>query len=391
MSTVMLTATDTAGLSVTAAVTLSITDPVPVPCSGKNAVESAYVARNPGFIVVNGGLNLLDHLWTTNLNASNTTFLGGLVNWYQTGLILDYAGTVDPNGCVLTSLTVKPAVTIETALLPDATAGLAYSAPIAVSWGVPPYAVTVSGLPAGMAFDGANVTGVPAAVGSFTVSVTAIDAVGASASKSLPLTVADQPITFAPTLPNGMVGSAYSATLSASGFGPFLYGATGLPAGLALAGNTISGTPATAGTFTVLLTATDAAHAVSTAQVSVTISPRAKYSIPDEGKGRITAVGSNYLMVGTKKLIWNSTTMIIVNTPNGVIHVIDSFVKAGMKVQWKGLRDKTTNTVLTSKLEVNQNAPVQPCRGSSPCGWTMAARTALRSATTGLCRTTRIP
>ena len=118
------------------------------------------------------------------------------MNWYQTGLILDYAGTVDPNGCVLTSLTVKPAVTIETALLPDATAGLAYSAPIAVSWGVPPYAVTVSGLPAGMAFDGANVTGVPAAVGSFTVSVTAIDAVGASASKSLPLTVADQPITF---------------------------------------------------------------------------------------------------------------------------------------------------------------------------------------------------
>ena len=86
-STVALTATDSAGTSVTATVTLSLTNPVS--CSGKNAVESAYVARNPGYIVVNGGLNLLDHLWTTNLNLSNTIFLGGLVNWYQTGLILE--------------------------------------------------------------------------------------------------------------------------------------------------------------------------------------------------------------------------------------------------------------------------------------------------------------
>lgn len=46
--------------------------------SGANAVITAYVARNPGYIVVNGGQNLLDHLWTTNLTPANTTFLGGL-------------------------------------------------------------------------------------------------------------------------------------------------------------------------------------------------------------------------------------------------------------------------------------------------------------------------
>ena len=34
-------------------------------------------------------------------------------------------------------------------------------------------------------------------------------------------------------------------------------------------------------------------------------------------------------------------------------HVLDSFVKVGMKVQWKGLRDKATNTVLTSQIEIN--------------------------------------
>jgi hypothetical protein len=188
-------------------------------------------------------LNLLDHLWTTNLNASNTTFLGGLTNWYQTGLTLDYAGTVDPNGCILTSLTVKPAVTIETVSLPNGTAGVAYSAPITVSW-VSQYSVTVSALPAGLKFDGANVTGTPFAAGSFTVTVTAIDSVGASASKSLPLAVAINP-----------------------------------------------------GGFT----------------------------IPDEGQGKITAIGAGYgyLMVGTKKLFWNASTSIMVNTPNGERHVIE--------------------------------------------------------------------
>lgn len=270
--TVSLTATDSAGYSATASVPLSITNPVPVPCSGKNAVESAYVARTPGYIVVNGGLNLLDHLWTTNLNPSNTTFLGGLVNWYQTGLILDYAGTVDPNGCILTSLTVKPSVTIQTANLPNGTVGAAYSAPVAVGWGVSPYTVTLSGLPAGLSFNAGNLSGTPSVAGSYAIAITAVDAVGATASASLTLTI----------------------------------------------------NPAAA-----------------------------NYTAPDEGKGKITAVGSGYLMVGSKKLIWNSATLITVNKPGGDVHVIDSFVQAGMKVQWKGLRDATTNTVLTSQLEVN--------------------------------------
>lgn len=355
-STVQLTATDSAGFSATASVTLSISDPVPVPCSGSNAVESAYVPRNPGYIVVNGGLNLLDHLWTTNLNPSNTTFLGGLVNWYQTGLILDYSGTVDPTGCILTSLTVKPAVTITTTSLPGGTAGLAYQAPISVAWGVAPYTVTVAGLPAGLTYSGGNLAGTPSAVGSYTVTVTAVDAVGATASLNLTLTVADQPISFAPTLPAGTVGAAYSAPLAATGFGPFVYSASGLPAGLALSGSTISGVPSAAGSYSVTLTATDAAGSVATAQATLTInSAPGNYKTPDEGKGKISAIGPNYsyLMVGSKKLVWNASTKITVNTPNGEQHVINSFVQVGMKVQWNGLRDKATNTVLTSQLEVN--------------------------------------
>ena len=73
-----VTATDSAGTPSTANLVLNVSAAVPVACSGSNVVESAYVTHNPGFITVNGGLNLLDHLWTTNLNAQNTSFLGGV-------------------------------------------------------------------------------------------------------------------------------------------------------------------------------------------------------------------------------------------------------------------------------------------------------------------------
>lgn len=33
--------------------------------------------------------------------------------------------------------------------------------------------------------------------------------------------------------------------------------------------------------------------------------------------------------------------------------VIGFFVKAGMKVQWKGLRDAASGTVLAGKIEIN--------------------------------------
>ncbi len=252
---------------------LTTSTPPPTVCSGTNAVETAYVARNPGYIVVNGGLNLLDHLWTTNLNSTNTTFLGGLVNWYQTGLIVSYTGTADPSGCILDHLTVAPSVSIATTSLPAGTVGVPYSAPVSAAWGVAPYTISAAGLPGGLSFDGAK----------------------------------------------------------------------------------ISGTPTTAGSYTVMFSATDAVGGTATASLPLTINPGGNFTVADEGKGKITAIDPSYkyLMVASKKLIWDSSTVIIVNTPTGERNVIDSFVKVGMRVQWKGLRDKSTNTVLTRQLEVN--------------------------------------
>lgn len=245
--------------------------------SGVNAVITAYVPRNPGFIVINGGQNLLDHLWTSNLNPGNTTFLGGLINWFQTGLLVDYTGTVTPQGVVLTQLTVKPrpaVLAVDTVSLPNGTVGVSYGAPISFTGGLAPFDVTVSGLPAGLSFDGQSVTGTPTASGVATVTVTVIDALGTAASANVTLTV----------------------------------------------------NPAAAA---------------------------ANYTLRDESQGRITAIDANGLFVGTKKLVWNASTVIKVNTPKGTRTVIDSFVKAGMKIQWKGLRDPATGTVLLTKVEIN--------------------------------------
>src|SRR2546429_389903 len=71
---------------------------------------------------------------------------------------------------------------------------------------------------------------------------------------SAPLTIASS------SLPAGTGGSSYSTVLEASGGAtPYSWSATGLPAGLALSTNTgqISGTPSTAGNYTVAASVRD--------------------------------------------------------------------------------------------------------------------------------------
>lgn len=69
-------------------------------------------------------------------------------------------------------------------------------------------------------------------------------------------------------LPAGTHAVAYSTTLAASGgVPPYTWSQTGLPAGLTLAGSTISGTVASAGTSSVHLTVTDSATPANTSTV----------------------------------------------------------------------------------------------------------------------------
>ena len=102
---VAVTVTDTAGAVAQASYSLVVNLPV---CANTNAVVTS-VGRD--FIVVNGGLNLADHVWYTP-TPTGTTFTGG-TSTFVTGELVDYVGTLDPvSGCYATSMTVKPASTL---------------------------------------------------------------------------------------------------------------------------------------------------------------------------------------------------------------------------------------------------------------------------------------
>lgn len=148
--------------------------------------------------------------------------------------------------------------------------GVAYSQAFSVSGGAAPYAYALSGaLPAGLAFDAASgvLSGTATESGSFPITVTATDSsTGGSApftaSASYDMQVAAPTITITPaTLADGVAGSAYSQTLSATGgVGPYTFAITSgtLPAGLSLASDgSLSGTPGAEGVFTFTVEARD--------------------------------------------------------------------------------------------------------------------------------------
>jgi Synergist-CTERM protein sorting domain-containing protein len=96
--------------------------------------------------------------------------------------------------------------------------------------------------------------------------VTAQNSAG-KASKKLTLTVKApvKPAIKTGSLPNGTFGKAYSASLSVTGTAPITYAASGLPSGLSInkSNGKITGTPKKVGTFTVKITAKNAAGSVT--------------------------------------------------------------------------------------------------------------------------------
>ena len=157
------------------------------------------------------------------------------------------------------TLPVAAALAITTpAALPATTAGSAYSEALSATGGSGVYSWVAAGLPSWLTLSGAGVlTGVPPDIGSDSFSVTVSDSGGASKTETVTLAIAPPPLTINTTqLPGATTGAAYSQTLQGTGGkAPLTWSiiAGALPAGLTLATATgvISGTPTTAGTFTI--------------------------------------------------------------------------------------------------------------------------------------------
>ncbi|MEO4001766.1 putative Ig domain-containing protein [Mesorhizobium sp. CAU 1732] len=166
------------------------------------------------------------------------------------------------------SLTIAPASLSLSPTVPDAILGQAYSHALSATGGTAPYTFTLlyGALPEGLSLgpDGL-ISGAPRQEGMIHFVVFAQDSTGGTpinGSRTYSMSVAPPTITLAPaSLRNAQVGAPYSALITASGgTAPYTYSATGLPTGLILdaASGAISGTPSSAGSFNVVVTATDA-------------------------------------------------------------------------------------------------------------------------------------
>lgn len=177
---------------------------------------------------------------------------------------------------------VCPTITLSPTTLPVATVGSVYDTNvITASGGRSPYtfAITSGTLPAGLTFNSSNgnFSGTPTAGNGAgtSITVTATDKNGCAGSQVYNLQICPL-ITLSPaTLPNGMVNSAYSQTVSGGGgASPYLYAVSSgsLPAGLTLDANTgvISGRPTAASSSSFTITATGGNGCTGSQSYSVT-------------------------------------------------------------------------------------------------------------------------
>ncbi|MFN7562980.1 MAG: putative Ig domain-containing protein, partial [Prosthecobacter sp.] len=209
------------------------------------------------------------------LNATSGVISGTPTASNGAGVSIVIVAT-DAFGCIGSRpyvLKVCPVISLG-AISPTLVLATAYSQTVVPSGGASPYtfSVTSGTLPTGLSLNTSTgiISGTPSNLTSQTFTIAATDANGCPGTRSYTLTPVCPTITVSPaTFPTGLVGSAYSQTVSASGgLSPHTFAlASGtLPSGLSLNASTgaITGTPTSAGLFTFTLRANDSGGAITT-------------------------------------------------------------------------------------------------------------------------------
>jgi hypothetical protein len=248
-------------------------------------VGTAYMAT----LTATGGK--APYTWTSgtlpaglSLTASTGTIAGtptAVASAPITFTVTDSSSPVQTKTASLT-LTITAAVStlaISTTSLPNGQVGVAYSTTLVVTGGTAPY--TWSGtVPAGLSLNASTgtIAGTPTAVASAPITFTVTDSSSPVQTKtaSLTLTIAAASPTLAistTSLPAGQVGTAYSATLVATGgTTPYTWSGT-VPAGLSLNSSTgaITGTPTATASAPITFTVTDSSNPLQTKTATLTL------------------------------------------------------------------------------------------------------------------------
>jgi hypothetical protein len=308
------TATATLPLTIEPALKITTTSPLP---TGK--VGTAYTA------VLAGSGGLVPYSWVA------TTLPGGLMITSSSGRIhgtptatgtftvqVTLTGTTGVTVTKTLALHVTPKpLTITTTSLPAGVVGVHYTFTLTGSGGTGTFTWSATTLPTGLSVTSATgkISGTPTKAGTFTARITVTDAATQTATKTLPLTVEPALAITTGSLPGGQVGTAYSATVAATGgLTPYHWSAATLPTGLHITAGSgmISGTPTKAQTKTAVITVegTTDTTVTKTLQIKITPAPleitttRLPSGVVDiHYTTTVTASG------GTGTFTWSATTL----------------------------------------------------------------------------------
>ena len=248
------------------------------------------------------------------------------------------------NAQVFLLLQVNPPLSIAAARLDDAVIGLLYRADIGVTGGLLPYTLIVQAgtLPNGLSLGCGTVAfscrleGIPGTTGTFNFTLQATDSSSppVSVKQDFTLNVRTRLILPTQTLPDGLEGLPYSATLTASGgVTPYRWQITllpTLPAGLSIneATGQLSGTPLQDFTGTVSILVNDSSNPVQIATVNVPLKIIGKLKITTASLPSVKS-GAPFeatpgLHGGTPPFTWSLTigalsTGLTLNTGSGAI------------------------------------------------------------------------
>jgi hypothetical protein len=200
-------------------------------------------------------------------------------------------------------------VTITTTTLAQGTVSTSLTVPLSATGGSGTYtwSVVSGNLPAGLTLSSAGViTGTPTTAGlsSFTVQAEDSEKTPQIGTQALKLAISGGNLTITSLpLQGGQVGQLYTFPLAAKGGVPpytwSIDSSNPLPAGLTLSNGTISGTPTTAGNYTVGLSVTDSANntALQPSPLAIAASgaslPDGTYSFEFSGTGPHGAIALN--------------------------------------------------------------------------------------------------